>query len=110
MKQLVQLHDLYEEFVARDVEIVAFSNEEPSFMAHTKVIGELGERPPYPILCDAKRKQTPRYERTTAYLVDRDGTVLQVFPMEIYDRPPWWAVLNEIDRLDAREERRASSR
>jgi glutathione peroxidase-family protein len=110
MKQLVKLQDLYKEFVARGVEIVAFSNEEKSFMAHTKVIGQLGESPPYPILCDAKRKATPRYERTTAYLVGRDGTVQQVFPMEVYDRPPWWAILNEIDRLDATGERRASLR
>ncbi len=107
MQQLVELQDLYPEFETRGVEIIAVSNDEKSFMAHTKVIGQLGERPPYPILCDAKRKHTTAYERTTAYLVERDGSIGQVFPMEIYDRPPWWAIINEIDRLDAAAEWRA---
>ena len=75
MQQLVELQDLYPEFESRAVEIIAVSNEEKNFMAHTKVIGQLGERPPYPILCDAKRKHTTAYERTTAYLVERDGTI-----------------------------------
>ena len=42
--------------------------------------------------------QTRGYDRTSAYLIDEAGLVRQVFPMEVYDRAPFHALLNEIDR------------
>ncbi len=51
------------------------------------------------ILADLNRGKTTQLDRTTTYLVDRDGVVRQVFPAIIHMRPSWKAVLNEMDRL-----------
>lgn len=42
-------------------------------------------------------------DRTTAYLVDADGVVRQIFPMTIHHRPSWRALLGELDALLAGE-------
>lgn len=99
MEQLGELRELYAEFEERDVAILGISSEERNMMDHANVIGELGFMPEWDLVTDIGYRHDA-YERTTAYFVERTGEVRQVFPMEIYDRPPWWAILNEIDRLD----------
>ncbi len=54
----------------------------------------------FKIAADIERKGTPLYDRTTAYLVDKSGTIRQIFPMVIHVRPSWGAFLSEIDRID----------
>ncbi len=100
MEQLGELRDLYDEFKDRKVAVIGVSNEERNLMAHTNVIGELGFLPEWDLVTDIGYRHNS-FARTTAYLLDTDGVVRQVFPMEIYDRPPWWAILNEVDRIDA---------
>ena len=39
------------------------------------------------------------FDRTTAYFIDSEGVVRQVFPMLIHSRPSWDAILGEIERL-----------
>lgn len=39
------------------------------------------------------------YAPTTGFLIGADGTIRQEFPMETLNRPSWWAVLKEIDRV-----------
>ena len=102
MKQLGELHDIYAEVESRDFEVVAMANEEQSLLAHMKVLGEFDSLPPFPLAVDINRQQTQAYERTTAYLIDPAGVIRQIFPMEVYDRAPWWPLLNEIDRLGGR--------
>ena len=58
-----------------------------------------GSRFRHEIDCVFEGAGVERYARTTGYLLDSEGVVRQVFPMETYNRPRWWAVLHEIDRL-----------
>lgn len=39
------------------------------------------------------------YANTSGFLIDANGTIRQVFPMEAFNRPSWWAILKEIDRV-----------
>lgn len=102
MQQLGELHDMYAEVESRDFEVVAMANEEQSLLAHMKVLGEFDSLPPFPLAVDINRQRTEAYERTTAYLIDKQGVIQQIFPMEVYDRAPWWPLFNEIDRLGSK--------
>ena len=100
MLQLGQLQELVEEFEARDTVVVTIANEERDPADSAKVRNHLGgEEPAFVNLVDMGWSLAEHFERTTAYWVDAEGVVRQVFPMEIYSRPPWWAILNEIDDL-----------
>ena len=101
MQQLGELQGLVGEFRQRRVQVVAVSTEETTMRAHRGVLAQLEGEPSFPILADLQRAKTAAYERTSAYFIDRRGRIRQIFPMEIYARPPWWAILNEIDRLRA---------
>jgi hypothetical protein len=59
----------------------------------------LGSVPPFEVLHDLKRQRTAPYDRTTAYLIDKNGQVRQVFPMLIHMRPSWEPVLREVAKL-----------
>ena len=50
-------------------------------------------------MADLERAQTSGYDRVTAYLIDREGIVRQVFPMIIRSRPSWEALLEESRRI-----------
>ena len=63
----------------------------------------LGGDPPFPLLADVGQKQTKRIEQTTAYLIDADGIVRQVFPMQTYARGALQAILREADRILAED-------
>ena len=101
MHQLVQLMDVHGEFEKRDTRIVGLANEEQSLENFAKVDQRFDGGAPFDLVVDLAyhREGTGPYERTTAYLIDKKGVVRQVFPMEIYERPPWWAFLHEIDRV-----------
>ena len=79
--------------------VVPISQEDPSVASFRQVEGKLPADPPFRVLGDINRRSAPRLARTTAYLLDEDGFVRQVFPMSTYARANWWAILNEIDRL-----------
>jgi hypothetical protein len=55
--------------------------------------------PAFPITADLQRGKTTALDRTTAYWVDAEGVVRQVFPMLIHSRPSLDAILGEIERL-----------
>jgi len=98
MVQLVQLQRIYDEFEARDTTVIAIANEETRLEDNAKLAQRFRREPPrFVNLVDLGFSLSDRVERTTAYWVDEKGIVRQVFPMEIYSRPPWWAILNEID-------------
>ena len=90
---------MYNEFEKRDTIVIAVSNEERNIAQHANMLNLLKGAPKCKLAADIGDRKTKRYERTTAYLIDKEGIVRQVFPMEIYRRPPWWAILNEIDRV-----------
>jgi len=99
MLQLGELHEMSEELASRELEVIALSNEEAEIGAHRKVLSHFDSTPSFPLLADISYETTRSYERTTAYYIDPKGKIAQVFPMEIYNRPPWHALFNEIDRL-----------
>ena len=66
---------------------------------HAKIYDHFEEALPFDAGADLKHSVTDAYSPTTSYLIDREGKVLQVFPMEIYGRTPWWSLLNEMDRV-----------
>jgi len=89
---------MYDEFEKRDIVVVAVAQEEKKLADHAKTVGRFPEAPFF-IVADVNHEKTRPYSRTTAYFIDKSGTVRQVFPMEIYNRPSWWAILNEVDRI-----------
>ncbi len=55
--------------------------------------------PWFTILGDIGYRDTRRYARTTACLIDGEGVVRQIFPMETSARASWWAVRGDVDRV-----------
>ena len=53
----------------------------------------------FPVVADLRRQETAAYDRTTAYLIDKQGVVREVFPMIIHARPSWRIVLSEVAKL-----------
>ena len=98
MVQLGELQEIYQEFEKRGITVIGLANEEKSLYEHKKTI-EKFEGAGFELVADINRRKTKMLERTTAYLVDKKGIIRQIFPMEIYNRPQWWPILNEIDRL-----------
>ena len=102
MVQLVQLQDMWSEFERRGVEVIAIAKETGDLSELADTARRFDQRP-FHIAGAVEGKGVERYERTTGYLIDPDGTVVEVFPMETYNRPSWWAVLNAVDAWDAQQ-------
>lgn len=94
---------MYEELVDRDTIVIAVSQEdkEVNEEQYRSFLARLQPVPYFDVLVDANREATAAYDRTTAYLIDKQGTVRQIFPMIIHSRPSWRAFLPEIERLNA---------
>ncbi len=90
---------MYDEFTKLDTVVVAISQEDKTLKTHAQFLTKFGDGPPFDIVADLKRKKTKRYDRTTAYLIDKEGVVRQVFPMLISARPSWKAILGEVELL-----------
>ncbi len=90
---------MYGEFEEHDTVVIAIAQEDTDLKSHGNMRKKFGSGPPFDLVADLKRKNTTRYDRTTAYLIDKKGIVRQVFPMLIHTRPSWRAILNEVDRM-----------
>ncbi len=90
---------MWSEFEARDVAVIAIAQEDKDLESHARFLKGFGGTPPFDIVADLDRAETQAYDRTTAYFVDKEGVVRQVFPMIIHNRPSWSAILDEIDDL-----------
>ncbi len=97
----MELHRGFDAFAERGVRVVAIAQEDTDLEQHAQFLQGLEERR-FEIVADLERAETTAYDRTTAYLVDREGVVRQVFPMLIHTRPDWGAILAEVDRLELR--------
>ncbi len=91
---------MYDEFTRRDTVVIAVAQEDKELESHARILKHFEGKPPFDIVADIDRKQTARYDRTTTYLIDKNGVVRQIFPALIHTRPSWFAVLNEIDGLE----------
>lgn len=94
---------MYDEFASRDAAVIAIAQEDTDLESHAKMFRRFDPAPRFGIVADLKREKTAAYKRTTAYLIDPEGIVRQVFPMMIHHRPSWKAIINELDRVKAAE-------
>jgi len=78
---------------------VSQEDKEVSEEKYRPFLARLQPVPYFDVLIDANRVATPTLDRTTAYLIDKQGVVRQIFPMIIHARPSWRAFLPEIERL-----------
>ena len=92
---------MYDEFEKRNTVAIAISQEDAS-LRDAAGMASLGkaEKLRFDIVADLNRSKTGRYDRTTAYLIDREGIVRQIFPMVIHVRPSWAAFLDDIDKIN----------
>lgn len=93
------MRKLYGELDKRDTVVIAIAQEDEDLESHGKILQKIGGDMPFDVLADLERKGTPRYDRTTAYLIDKNKVVRQIFPMLIHSRPSWWAIVHQIDEL-----------
>lgn len=78
--------------------VVAVSQEDTALEDFAAMPARFPNRA-FPILADLNRAETEAYDRATAYLIDKEGVVRQVFPMIIHARPSWRVVLDEVARI-----------
>ena len=90
---------MYSQFEKRDTVVIAVSQEDTSLETHGNFLNGFEEPVPFDIVADLNREKTPMYDRTTAYLIDKQGVIRQVFPMLIHHRASWPAIVSEIDAL-----------
>jgi len=90
---------MYDQFTELDTRVVAISQEDEELSKFAAMPGRLKPMPRFDILADLMRKETLAYDRTTAYLIDRQGIVRQIFPMVIHTRPSWKIILKETKKM-----------
>lgn len=95
----MQLQELLSEFEQRDTVVIAVAQEDKDLKSHGKILKKVKTAPGFRVVADLNRRKTARYDRTTAYLIDKQGVIRQVFPMMIHSRPSWYALLHEVDKL-----------
>lgn len=101
MTQLVQLHENYDKMKERGIHVIAIAQEDTDLKKHGQIKRKLPDDISFDIVADLNRKETGPYHRTTAYYIDPEGIVRQVFPMIIHARPSWDAIIAEFDRINA---------
>lgn len=91
----------YDEFTRRNTVVIAVAQEDEDLDSHAKFLKHFDGKPAFEIVADLGHKQTKGYEPTTAYLIDKQGKVREIFPMMVRHRASWGAILREVDRLNA---------
>ncbi len=92
---------MYHEFEKRDTVVIAVAQEDKDMDSHRGILRNFKPDRGFQIAPDIGRRKTRAYDRTTAYLIDKQGIVRQIFPMLIHSRPSWKAILAEVDKLTA---------
>ena len=90
---------MYDAFTKLDTVVIAVAQEDKDLKSHGLILANFKPGPHFDIVADIDRGTTSRYKRTTAYLIDKQGVVRQVFPMLIHARPSWQAILGEVASL-----------
>ena len=96
----MKLQELGDVFAERDTVVVAVAQEDQDLESHGKILSSFDDPRPFGLVADLGRKHGV-LDRTTAYYVDKEGVVQQIFPMIIHARPSWGAILSEVDRIQA---------
>lgn len=66
---------MYDAFTELDTVVIAVSQEDSDLKSHGGFLRKFKSPPPFEIAADIERKKTKRYDRTTAYLIDKAGIV-----------------------------------
>lgn len=90
---------MYGEFTKRDTVVIAVAQEDKDLKTHARFLDNFQGDPPFDIVADLKGRTLPKYDRTTSYLIDKQGVIREIFPSPIHMRPHWQTVLNRIDEL-----------
>ena len=88
---------------------IAVAQEEKSLQDLGKIYTNFRPRPRFPLVADIGYKKTAAYDRVSAYLIDKQGKVAQVFDSMVHFRPPLTALLHEVRALQARQNQTASA-
>ena len=94
------MQDLHDDFAALNTVIVAVAQEDKDLESHGKFRSKFKPEPRFEIVADLDRAVTTGYERTTTYLIDREGVVRQIFPNLIRHRASWDAILREVRKIE----------
>ncbi len=95
---------MWSEFQQRDIAVIAVAQEDKDVSSHAQILKRFKSDRKFEIVVDVDRRKTSSYDRTSAYLIDEQGVVRQVFPMLIHSRPSWRAILAEFDRIMKQED------
>ena len=90
---------MYDAFTKLNTVVIAVAQEDKDLKSHARILDSFKPAPRFDIVADIDRSVTSKYKRTTAYLIDKQGVVRQVFPMLIHARPSWHAILREVASL-----------
>ncbi len=90
---------MYDEVEAMDTVVIAIAQEDRDLESHGKFHRNFKPEPRFKLCADFQRKDTERYERTSTYLIDKQGVVRQIFPQLIHFRADWDALLRETRRV-----------
>ncbi len=82
---------------------MAISQEDDELAAAEGMAAKLGGDLPFEMGFDLERRVTTAYDRVTAYLIDRDGIVQQIYPMTVRARPSSVILLKDALALAARQ-------
>ena len=96
---------MFDEFEALDTAVIAVAQEDKSLAEFGQMVDKLGPDLPFEMVADLDREATPAYDRTTAYLIDKQGVVREIFPMIIHARPSWKVIRREVEALEAAQAR-----
>jgi peroxiredoxin len=93
------LQESYGEFDKRETMVIAIAQEDTDLPSHGKLVKRFQPQPKFKIAADVDGKTLAHYDRTTAYLIDKNGKIREIFPMPIHVRPRWEAILSRIDEI-----------
>lgn len=89
---------MQDEFAKRGIALIAVAKEMREQNELTKTARRYPERA-FRLGGLPQGEGLEAYANTSGYLIDAEGTIRQVFPMEAFNRPSWWAILKEADRV-----------
>lgn len=90
---------MYDRVEALDAVVIAIAQEDTDLKSHGRFRTYFKPEPRFELAADFDRAETTRYERTSTYLIGKDGIVKQIFPQLIHFRANWDAILREAERV-----------
>lgn len=93
------MQDMYDRVEALDAVVIAIAQEDKDIKSHGKFRTHFQPEPRFELAADFDRTDTNRYQRTSTYVIGKDGIIKQIFPQLIHYRANWDAILREAERI-----------